>query len=360
LSADLVRSADLVGQEVALRAFGAALLADRVAAAYLLYGQQGVGRTLGAELFAAALLCDRPSAADPCGDCASCHLNAAGTHGDLLCVSGAAGPFFKDDSDASRAPAQRFLAAAWRAGRRSTRRALPVRTIRRMQDLLGLMAVAGGRKVVVIDAMDDVEEAGAASLLKVLEEPPGGTTFLLLAESPDGILDTILSRCQRVRFRPLGPDAVRGIVLDHGGAEAAALDPAELDLLVRVGQGSAGRALEALSAGVHRAPFEATTALLSGGISDGGDGAVGWVLAAGRDLASQRARLGQLIALLLVLLRDQAAGSGSSAALDAALGPARAALESTQANVGPELIVRSLWVRLERALKGLVGSPWAG
>ena len=59
------------------------------------------------------------------------------------------------------------------------------------------------RRVVVIDAVDDLERSGANALLKNLEEPPAGTIFLLVSHAPGRLLPTIRSRCRLLRFEPL-------------------------------------------------------------------------------------------------------------------------------------------------------------
>jgi DNA polymerase-3 subunit delta' len=348
----LPRRADLLGQDTALAAFDAALDSGRVGTSYLLYGPAGVGRSLGAALFGAALLCASPRGCDPCGTCPSCHWNAVGTHGDFLAVSGATGPFFKDDSEAQRSPAQSFLRAARTESPGASRKSIPVRTLRRLQALLALTAVGGGRKVVLLDGMEEIEEEGAASLLKTLEEPPPRTTLLLLAESQDGVMDTILSRCQRVRFRPLAPDLMDTLLQRHGGDAFSALSSERRQLLARIGQGSVGRSLDALAAGLHENGYEAVRALFEGGPRDGAgeERALHWVLAPARDLGAQRARLRQLAALLLLEARDRAAQSGSTAVLQGVVKAAQGALESVQANVSPELVLTALWVRLRRAL----------
>ncbi len=46
------------------------------------------------------------------------------------------------------------------------------------------------------------------AFLKVLEEPPPSSVLLLVTEFPDKLLDTVLSRCQHIRFDYLGREAV--------------------------------------------------------------------------------------------------------------------------------------------------------
>jgi DNA polymerase-3 subunit delta' len=73
---------------------------------------------------------------------------------------------------------------------------------------LSLKAYEGGYKVMIIWMADKMNSATANKLLKLLEEPPEKTVFILIAESQDDLLQTILSRCQILNFGPLGEKAI--------------------------------------------------------------------------------------------------------------------------------------------------------
>ncbi len=73
---------------------------------------------------------------------------------------------------------------------------------------LSLKAYEGGYKVMIIWMADKMNTATANKLLKLLEEPPQKTVFLLIAESEDDLLQTILSRCQILQFGPLSENAI--------------------------------------------------------------------------------------------------------------------------------------------------------
>ncbi len=73
---------------------------------------------------------------------------------------------------------------------------------------LSLKAYEGGYKVMIIWMADKMNTATANKLLKLLEEPPQKTVFILIAESEDDLLQTILSRCQLLQFGPLSENAI--------------------------------------------------------------------------------------------------------------------------------------------------------
>jgi DNA polymerase-3 subunit delta' len=325
------------------------LAAQRVAGAYLLHGPAGVGRTLGAEIFAAALLCSAPRDGAACRACRSCRAFASGTHTDFLVVAADTGPFFKDDADADRARLDEFMRAARRAAKRGPRKTIPVRTIRRLLDFVSLAPAFGGRKVALLDSFDEVEDAGTGTLLKILEEAPRDTSFVLLAGSVESVPDTILSRCQRVRFRALAPDVVRSLLVSRGGEATASLDEAARAFLVRLGQGSAGRAIRAAELGVHEGGLAAARGLLDGTPATATDAAVLWLSEGSKDLAVARERLRELVAATMLLARDRAAAKGTPEILDAWTPALRQALESVDANVSPDLVLRALSARGIRA-----------
>jgi hypothetical protein len=85
----------------------------------------------------------------------------------------------------------------------------------------------------------------ANALLKTLEEPPGGAHLVLVAHRTSILMPTIVSRCQRVPFFPLSPDAVAKILSRHpdvGGEHPVPL----IVLAAKVSGGSPGRALALL------------------------------------------------------------------------------------------------------------------
>ena len=69
---------------------------------------------------------------------------------------------------------------------------------------------------IIVDAHTMREEAQNA-LLKLVEEPPAQCVIVLLTPNPDAILYTIRSRCQRLRFSPLGDDVIASILTDYYG-----------------------------------------------------------------------------------------------------------------------------------------------
>jgi DNA polymerase-3 subunit delta' len=80
---------------------------------------------------------------------------------------------------------------------------ISVDEVRRLKAFLALSAEEGGRRVVIVDAADEMNVNAANALLKSLEEPPPRTIFLIVAHAPGRLLPTIRSRCRLLPLVPL-------------------------------------------------------------------------------------------------------------------------------------------------------------
>ena len=210
------------GHEEQIAAFREAADSDRLHHAWLLAGPQGIGKAMFAIAAASRLLAD---AAGPKIDLRDLQLPAvhpilnyinAGSHPDLRILT----RLTRDKSD-------------------DLARSISIDQVRTLQSMFATTPSLSRRRVVIIDAIDDLERPAANALLKNLEEPPVGTIFFLVSHAPGRLLPTIRSRCRLLRFGPLGkPDMTR--ILQ---AELPEEPSDEIEALVRAGEGSPGRAL---------------------------------------------------------------------------------------------------------------------
>ena len=72
-----------------------------------------------------------------------------------------------------------------------------------------LKSYEGGYKVMIIWMAEKLNTAAANKLLKLIEEPPNKTILLLVTESEEQIISTILSRCQIVKLNPLSENHIK-------------------------------------------------------------------------------------------------------------------------------------------------------
>jgi len=120
---------------------------------------------------------------------------------------------------------------------------IKIAQIRNIKTFLGQKSINSGKKIVLIIDAHLLNEAASNCLLKTLEEPSNGI-FILLTSKLNLLLDTVISRCQTVRFRSLSRKDINIILKDH-------LDPSKLDIykifkiedLINSANGSPGQLL---------------------------------------------------------------------------------------------------------------------
>ncbi len=198
----------LYGQEGAARTFLEAWQAERLHHAWLLTGAEGVGKaTLAWQLARQLLAHDSPPAE--------------------LAPLPPEHPVARRIAALSE-PRLFLLRRPWDSERKRLRAEIPVDEVRRLRDFLALSATDGGRRVVIIDAADELNRNAANALLKLLEEPPKGTVMFLVSHQPARLLPTIRSRCRTLPLRPLPAGALAqalqeaGVTIPDGAADAVA------------------------------------------------------------------------------------------------------------------------------------------
>ena len=67
----------------------------------------------------------------------------------------------------------------------------------------------GGNKAMVVFGADKLTENASNKLLKLLEEPPTKSFFLLICDQTEGMLPTLVSRCQQHKLIPLSLEEIK-------------------------------------------------------------------------------------------------------------------------------------------------------
>jgi DNA polymerase-3 subunit delta' len=97
------------------------------------------------------------------------------------------------------------------------------------------------RRVFIIDQADRMLPTSANALLKSFEEPASTSVIILVSDHPEALLDTILSRCQRLFFQAVAPD----LLTTHLQSRCAC-DAETAARIAAQAQGSVARALDLL------------------------------------------------------------------------------------------------------------------
>jgi len=191
---------EIIGQERALLALRKALKTSKINHAYLFAGPVGVGKLTTARAFARAIILE----SDPQGE-AYLKENA---HPDFMLIE-----------------------------KTENKTLIGIEQINRnMEPWLALKPYRASRRVVIIKEAHLLSLPAANALLKTLEEPPGHAVIILVS-SEQNLLETIISRCQLIRFSPVAELSIRDFLLSRGAEAERATH------LARLGQGSIAAAV---------------------------------------------------------------------------------------------------------------------
>ena len=221
------RAVELVGHKPAEARLLQAHQSGKLHHAWLISGPKGIGKATLAYRFAKFLL--HVPSADKAKAHTSLHVPpeapafrqvAAGSHPDLLVIQ---------------------RAVDQRAKRLKTE--IAVDDARDAQGFFGRTSGAGGWRIAVVDAADELNSESANALLKVIEEPPQRSIFLIVCHQPGRLLRTIRSRCLHLPLEPLKPDQTLA-VLRNLPKEALEGEEEGLSQAAELSRGSPGLALD--------------------------------------------------------------------------------------------------------------------
>lgn len=201
---------DIVGHEFQKDILLRASRKQTVSHAYLFSGPDGVGKRLIAVEFAKLLNCLGAQAENGVRcECSACRKIDKGIHPDVITVQFAGVKNIK------------------------------VEQIRgEIEEKLFLKPFEGRNKVVIVDDSERMSNSAQNAFLKTLEEPPSDSVIILISSHPNSLLPTIRSRCQSLRFNPLGEKLIVDVL-----EKRSELSPEEALLCSKLSGGSLGRAL---------------------------------------------------------------------------------------------------------------------
>ena len=200
---------DVFGHKPILSWLARQVASGTMSHAYLFLGPEGVGKRFVAQHVAQAMHCESPVKGEGCGRCVRCQLVTRGQHPDVRLV-----------------------------GVPEDKQQIVIEQIRELQHWLALTPFHGGRKIAIIDEADTMQEPAASALLKTLEEPPPTAILILVASHESRLLPTIVSRCTKLHFGPLGTEELRRAL------EARQIAPDRAQAVARRAAGRLGRAIQ--------------------------------------------------------------------------------------------------------------------
>lgn len=164
---------DIIGHDRVKDHLQKAIEYHKVSHAYILAGEEGMGRKTLAKAFAMTLLCER-SDKEPCMQCHACRQILSGNHPDVIWVT-------------HEKPAS-----------------IGVDDIRtQINDTIYIKPYSSSYKIYMVDEAEKMTVQAQNALLKTIEEPPSYAVIILMTTNQEVFLPTILSRCIQLNLRPL-------------------------------------------------------------------------------------------------------------------------------------------------------------
>ena len=222
-------SLSVTGHDTALNLLNQSLRSGKMHHAWLFSGPRGIGKASLAHVFSKYLLSldaaqSIPEIFDPAMISNNVHRQVQnGGHPELL-----------------------HLTRPWDEKTKKFKTQLSVDEVRKTLPFYGMTAGAGGWRITIVDAADDMNASAANALLKILEEPPKRSLFFILSHSTGRLLTTIKSRCQSLRLDPLDAHQL-DTVLSSLGVQASDQDKKRA---ISLGNGSVRRTIQLIESSV--------------------------------------------------------------------------------------------------------------
>ncbi len=131
------------------------------------------------------------------------------------------------------------LSPAYDAKKQVEKNLITVEEARQVPEFMSLTPAEGLWRVVIIDAVDQLNNQAANALLKILEEPPARAILFLICHQPGAILPTIRSRCRLLKLSAPDSTAFSEIL----GQIAPHIETHEYAALYALAHGSPGHAI---------------------------------------------------------------------------------------------------------------------
>ena len=202
---------DLMGHDRNIDFILSSYKRKRLHQAYILSGNEGVGKATFAYSFSRILLSGSGSnnfTVDK--NLKTCKLIEANTHPDLLILEPLNGQ------------RDRFIS---------------IEQARKCSEFFNHTPSISDWRVCIIDSIDFMDISTSNTILKILEEPPSHCIFLIISQKIDSVIETIISRCIEIKFQDLN----RGVVLNKVKLLKPELLESEVGNLVNLSEGSLGK-----------------------------------------------------------------------------------------------------------------------
>lgn len=257
----------IIGQQRVKNTLQTAIRNQRLAHAYLFWGNVGVGKDALAIEFARILLCHKHGETS-CGECSSCKKMETLQHPNLKLIFPLPGGDSEKKEDSESLETDVVDEIRKQIGEKAVNpyfhidipkaKFIRIKTIRELKKESSMSSAEPGKKIFIIFDADLMNDASANSLLKVLEEPLDGIHFLLVSSHKEAVKQTILSRCQLIQCAMLSDEEIQSALKERNSVE-----PTQAHFIARLANGNYSRALELLGEDINKYRVDAVQFLRS-------------------------------------------------------------------------------------------------
>lgn len=223
---------EIPGLEDIKQTLVAAVQKGQIAHAQLFFGNEGSANLAMALAYATYINCENRQNQDSCGQCASCSKINKLIHPDLHFVFPVA-----TTKKVSKDPLSENFLPEWRTylkenvyagltdwcsyiGTENKQPNISAEESRSIIQKLSLKSYEAQYKVLILWLPELLNNTSANALLKILEEPPPKTVFLLVSQSIEKLLTTIISRTQLIRIRAFSGQEIERVLVTSYGVES--------------------------------------------------------------------------------------------------------------------------------------------
>lgn len=241
---------DIIGHEGVKTRLINSVKNSRISHAQLFYGAEGTHKLALTIAYAQYIMCTNRGETDSCGICPSCQQMNKLQHPDLHFH------FPKPKKDApDLSEAWRKLITQndghvsiekWALLTEAENKQFTIYTEQTLEIIkeVGMKPYESEFKVIVIWLIEKIQVQAISKILKSLEEPNDKTIFLLITESYEDVISTIISRCQLVKLNKYSDHEIRNTLIDKYGAETTRASE-----IARIADGNFTYALSLLNQG---------------------------------------------------------------------------------------------------------------
>ena len=181
---------EIIGHENIIKHMENAFLSGKVSHAYIVEGEEGMGKKTLVKAFSKLLQCENPNGSRPCNQCASCKQIESGNHPDIAYV------------------------------RPTKKTGYGVSDIREqvVKDIK-VRPYQSRYKIYIIEQAELMTVQAQNSILKTIEEPPEYGLFFLISSNSHKFLQTILSRSVKMSFKPINTQKIEDYLTKNYGMD---------------------------------------------------------------------------------------------------------------------------------------------